>query len=541
MITPTNKLVKNLALLKSQSPDKQPVVLLSMGSFNPIHNQHVNMFEIAKREIEAQDPNKKVVAGYISPLPKTSYFLKNEIKDGIIDCNHRIKMIELATEDSDWLNLDIWNFKLWNLCFKEAKGKNGWDDGKIFLRYITRGGESAGVERLSNYLNSYSEVSNSTNKKIEVMGLFGVDYAENFPNQFSKMIAKKFKSIVIGKKRSSGWKDRFKNFLDKNIGNNKWNDFILLVDNDDKFDEINYERIRYIIRGRDIWKTDLSLASDPKYQKEIRFACIGKPFREFINWYRAAPIKTAIPSKLTERGEIAPDSEWLTEELVWRSSEDIFQAMKFSEKDKVKLIKEVWEGKIGAEEVGLGKKIRSDWIKGGYNVRSMRWIDKQKFSQHRDLRELLLATGDAELMEDPGKEFFLTPGGNVPLKGDFLVDPSKVPYVPREERKIVNFWSAGYDNSGKNWMGKILMEVREDIKNGRLPFDEENDMTGSGDLSKLLHPKVLGYIKEHKLYSGSEEKEDNKEREVLDSEKHTHTPRERERDRFESNPVLIYW
>src|SRR2546429_3380147 len=104
--TPVNKLIKNLSLLKSQSLDKQPVVLVNTGSMNPIHNQHVNMFEMAKREIEVQDPNKKVVAGYISPLPDHSYFLKHEIKDGIIDIKDRIKMIEMATEDSDYLSAE---------------------------------------------------------------------------------------------------------------------------------------------------------------------------------------------------------------------------------------------------------------------------------------------------------------------------------------------------------------------------------------------------------------------------------------------------
>ena len=100
-LTPINKLVKNLALLKSQSPDKQPVVLIGTGSYNPIHNQHINMFELAKREIEKQDPNKKVVAGYISPLPETIYLLNKEGKDEIIDIKHRVKMAELVTEGSD--------------------------------------------------------------------------------------------------------------------------------------------------------------------------------------------------------------------------------------------------------------------------------------------------------------------------------------------------------------------------------------------------------------------------------------------------------
>nr|CAG8443348.1 13411_t:CDS:10 [Entrophospora candida] len=113
---------------------------------------------------------------------------------------------------------------------------------------------------------------------------------------------------------------------------------------------------------------------------------------------KASPIKTAIPSKLTEKGEVAPDSKW----------DQIMKACK---------------GTIKVEEVALG---------------------------HKDLRELLLATGDANLIEDPKKEFY----------------------------------------SSQNQMGKILMEIRKEIKEGRLPLDVKNEMTGSRDLSKLLHPKT---------------------------------------------------
>ena len=53
--------------------------------------------------------------------------------------------------------------------------------------------------------------------------------------------------------------------------------------------------------------------------------------------------------------------------------------------------------------------------------------DLAKFSQHEVLLKLLLATGDAELVEDSESE---------------------------------PFWGVGHDGQGFNWAGRILMEVR---------------------------------------------------------------------------------
>jgi N-glycosidase YbiA len=63
----------------------------------------------------------------------------------------------------------------------------------------------------------------------------------------------------------------------------------------------------------------------------------------------------------------------------------------------------------------------------------MRRTDLTKFSQHPDLATLLLATGDAELIEDS-------------------------PFEP--------FWGIGLDGTGLNWAGRVLMEVREQLRAG---------------------------------------------------------------------------
>ncbi len=73
--------------------------------------------------------------------------------------------------------------------------------------------------------------------------------------------------------------------------------------------------------------------------------------------------------------------------------------------------------------------LRKDWE--GVKVDVMREAVLAKFSQNPDLLELLLAIGDAEIIEN-----------------------SPVDY----------FWGIGQDRTGQNVLGKILMEVREKLK-----------------------------------------------------------------------------
>jgi ribA/ribD-fused uncharacterized protein len=72
---------------------------------------------------------------------------------------------------------------------------------------------------------------------------------------------------------------------------------------------------------------------------------------------------------------------------------------------------------------------RPDWHEVKLDI--MRRADLAKFTQHPDLAARLAATGDAQLVEDS-------------------------PFEP--------FWGIGQDGAGKNWAGRVLMEVRAALR-----------------------------------------------------------------------------
>ncbi|XP_060750526.1 nicotinamide/nicotinic acid mononucleotide adenylyltransferase 1 [Tachysurus vachellii] len=77
------------------------VVLLACGSFNPITNMHLRMFELARDHLE-DTGRYRVVKGIISPVGDGYQ------KKGLIEACHRIEMARLATESSSWISVDDW-------------------------------------------------------------------------------------------------------------------------------------------------------------------------------------------------------------------------------------------------------------------------------------------------------------------------------------------------------------------------------------------------------------------------------------------------
>lgn len=112
----------------------------------------------------------------------------------------------------------------------------------------------------------------------------------------------------------------------------------------------------------------------------------------------------------------------------WTWSEAPYQAAKTSVQSE---IDEIHKATKANDTRLLGQKVtmRPDWDDVKYSV--MKEVLTAKFTQCHDLRKELLATGDEELVED-----------------------SPVDY----------YWGCGADGTGKNMLGKLLMELREELK-----------------------------------------------------------------------------
>ena len=117
---------------------------------------------------------------------------------------------------------------------------------------------------------------------------------------------------------------------------------------------------------------------------------------------------------------------------VWPTSEHYFQAMKFEqEKDQ----QEIRLAKTPAEAARKGRDrkraLRQDWeaIKDKVMLEAV----LNKFSQHSSLKQLLLNTGNAKIVEHTENDAY---------------------------------WGDAGDGSGKNRLGEILMEVRDKLREG---------------------------------------------------------------------------
>jgi ribA/ribD-fused uncharacterized protein len=114
----------------------------------------------------------------------------------------------------------------------------------------------------------------------------------------------------------------------------------------------------------------------------------------------------------------------------WPSVEHYFQAQKFPDTEYEEAIR---LAKTPARAKGMGRsrkyRLRRDWerVKDGV----MREAVLAKFTQHAELRALLLGTASAVLVE------------NSPTDA---------------------YWGCGAHGGGKNKLGKILMSVREELR-----------------------------------------------------------------------------
>ena len=116
----------------------------------------------------------------------------------------------------------------------------------------------------------------------------------------------------------------------------------------------------------------------------------------------------------------------------WPTSEHYFQAQKFAgepDEEEIRLAnKPMLAARMGRDRK---RPLRRDWE--SVKERVMLEALRAKFTQHEELRAILLGTGDAVLVEHTAND---------------------------------NYWGDGGDGSGKNCLGILLMQVREELRAG---------------------------------------------------------------------------
>lgn len=115
---------------------------------------------------------------------------------------------------------------------------------------------------------------------------------------------------------------------------------------------------------------------------------------------------------------------------IWPSTEHYYQANKSIDPEYIEKVRAA-ETCDDAKALGNSEEcvFRPGWLDVKDDV--MMTALRAKFTQHDDLKKLLLDTGDAVLMENSQKDYY---------------------------------WGIGADGSGKSMLGKLLMSLREELR-----------------------------------------------------------------------------
>lgn len=118
---------------------------------------------------------------------------------------------------------------------------------------------------------------------------------------------------------------------------------------------------------------------------------------------------------------------FVLENWEWKTSEIYFQAQKFKGTEHEEIIKNM-KSSLSAAKYGRRKDLplREDWDLVKDDV--MRAAVYAKFSQNPNIKEILLSTGNQEIIEATTDDYY---------------------------------WGCGTEKTGKNMLGIILMETRE--------------------------------------------------------------------------------
>ncbi|GMH92543.1 hypothetical protein TrST_g7253 [Triparma strigata] len=102
------KIAMRLRELGPSTNNREKVILVGSGMYNPLHRLHLRMFYLARQFLEGHS-RFEVLGGIVSPCHPTAVRQKFRQKPReIIPPKHRLAMARLSVGDSAWLTVDPW-------------------------------------------------------------------------------------------------------------------------------------------------------------------------------------------------------------------------------------------------------------------------------------------------------------------------------------------------------------------------------------------------------------------------------------------------
>nr|QYA18522.1 nicotinic acid mononucleotide adenylyltransferase [Clandestinovirus] len=104
-LTPLTKIRQQLQQYEQTGSKKRLTILIATGSYNPVHPGHFTMFNVAKEHLE-KNHDVHVIGGFISPSHQEH--VSKKLGSLAMKSDERIHLLNLATEDSDWIQVSSW-------------------------------------------------------------------------------------------------------------------------------------------------------------------------------------------------------------------------------------------------------------------------------------------------------------------------------------------------------------------------------------------------------------------------------------------------
>ncbi|XP_068426725.1 nicotinamide/nicotinic acid mononucleotide adenylyltransferase 3 [Clinocottus analis] len=139
-----------------------PLILLACGSFNPITNQHMRLFELARDHMHSTG-QYQVVGGIVSPV-SDGYG-----KQGLVLARHRIAMAKLALQSSNWVTVDEWESQ-----------QPDWTETAVTMRYHYGGILNKYEESTGTHDDSSGNPVSLPSPRPQLKLLCGADFLETF-------------------------------------------------------------------------------------------------------------------------------------------------------------------------------------------------------------------------------------------------------------------------------------------------------------------------------------------------------------------------